>query len=65
IRLYHTAKKNLNYVYLGNTELTEFNHTYCHVCQNILIERKISHITTQLDNQNVCPVCHTPVYGRF
>ncbi|MBP7563434.1 MAG: AmmeMemoRadiSam system radical SAM enzyme, partial [Candidatus Cloacimonetes bacterium] len=42
IRLYHTAKKNLNYVYLGNTELTEFNHTYCHVCQNILIERKIS-----------------------
>jgi len=37
--LYKIAKKNLDYVYIGNTMVDEGRNTYCPNCSNLLIER--------------------------
>ena len=56
----------LQYVYLGNIELSEGGTTHCPSCKTTLIRRAGYRIT---ENRVVagarCPDCKTPIYGRF
>lgn len=38
-KLYHIAKKKLDYVYIGNISESMHKNTYCHNCNTLLLER--------------------------
>ena len=61
-RLYETAKKKLNYVYVGN--LSWENNTRCSSCGNTVIERKFYATRNNL-NGNLCPQCGSMIPGVF
>ena len=53
----------LRFVYLGNVPGHEGNHTFCHNCRKMLVERQGYHITRQLIAAGRCPYCNTPIPG--
>jgi pyruvate formate lyase activating enzyme len=55
----------LHYVYVGNVPEHEGNHTYCHACGKILIERKGYHIPTYNIQNNRCRFCDTIIPGQW
>ena len=55
--------EGIHYVYLGNVPGHEGNHTFCHNCGKILVERQGYHIATQLVAAGRCPYCETPIPG--
>jgi pyruvate formate lyase activating enzyme len=58
-------QEGIRYVYLGNVPGHEGNHTYCHNCHKILIERK-GYLIPQYNIENArCKFCGTIIPGRW
>lgn len=55
--------EGIHYVYLGNVPGHEGNHTFCHNCRKMLVERQGYHISRQLIAAGRCPYCKTPIPG--
>jgi len=55
--------EGIHYVYVGNVAGHEGNHTYCHNCKNLLIERRGYFIPTDNLVGNRCKFCDTPIPG--
>jgi len=55
--------EGIYYVYLGNVPGHEGNHTFCHNCRKMLVERQGYHIARQLVAAGRCPYCNTPIPG--
>lgn len=53
----------LRYVYLGNVPGHEGNHTYCHKCGKLIIERLGYHLPQYHLEGNQCAYCHTVIPG--
>ena len=58
-------KEGIHYVYLGNVPGHEGNHTYCHNCHKILIERKGYFIPQYNIENGRCKFCGTNIPGRW
>jgi pyruvate formate lyase activating enzyme len=58
-------KKGIRYVYVGNVPGHEGNHTYCHHCGKLLIERQGYLIKTYDLEKNICKHCKTVIPGRW
>jgi pyruvate formate lyase activating enzyme len=58
-------EEGLLYVYLGNVPGHRLEHTYCHDCGNLLIERDIFEIISNRITDGRCPECNTRIPGRF
>ena len=56
-KVYRTARKYLDYVYLGNTTLSIGNNTYCPKCDNLLIERTGYHTVIIGLKKSICSQC--------
>jgi pyruvate formate lyase activating enzyme len=54
-KLYDTAKKYLNYVYMGNIQGRDRN-TYCPECNNLLVDRRYDTIILNLEDER-CKKC--------
>ena len=55
--------QGIHYVYLGNVPGNEGNHTFCHHCRRLLVERQGYHIPTFEIVDGRCRFCHTPIPG--
>ena len=53
----------IRYVYLGNVPGHAGNHTFCHNCRRLLVERQGYHISRLLIEAGRCPFCHTQIPG--
>ena len=53
----------LRYVYVGNVPGHAGNHTFCHNCRQLLVERQGYHISRLLIEAGRCPFCHTQIPG--
>ena len=62
--LYTEASRKLNYVYLGNTGLKEYNNTYCKQCQSEIITRKRYQVINKLEKGS-CPHCGHRIEGQL
>jgi pyruvate formate lyase activating enzyme len=65
-KAWETGKEEgLWYVYLGNVPGHRLENTYCHTCNELLIERYFFEILKNKIKDNKCPECGTMVPGRF
>jgi pyruvate formate lyase activating enzyme len=57
----------LHYVYAGNRpgQTGRFEHTYCHACQEMLIERRGFRVLKNSIVRGACPKCKTIIPGRW
>jgi pyruvate formate lyase activating enzyme len=57
------ARKKLDYVYAGNTHLSDFENTICPTCKTLIVKRRgfYSQIEEQSTNGN-CSVCGTKIF---
>ncbi len=55
--------EGIRYVYLGNVPGHAGNHTFCHRCKRLLVERQGYHIPTFHITKGSCQFCHTPIPG--
>ncbi len=55
----------IRYVYLGNVPGHRANHTYCHQCGRLIIERQGYFIGAYHLENDRCAFCHTPIPGRW
>jgi pyruvate formate lyase activating enzyme len=55
--------EGIRYVYLGNLPGHAGNHTFCHHCKRLLVERQGYHIPTFHITKGSCRFCHTPIPG--
>ncbi|WP_155324551.1 AmmeMemoRadiSam system radical SAM enzyme [Desulfosarcina ovata] len=55
--------EGLHYVYLGNVPGHAGNHTYCHQCKRLLVERQGYRIPTLNIKAGHCRFCGTPIPG--
>jgi pyruvate formate lyase activating enzyme len=55
----------IRYVYVGNVPEHEGNHTFCHQCGKLLIERKGYHIPTFNIENSKCRFCDTLIPGQW
>ncbi len=53
----------IRYVYVGNVPGHAGNHTYCHNCHALLVERRGYQIARLLIAAGRCPFCQTPIPG--
>ena len=53
------------YVYLGNVPGHQWENTYCHKCDELLIERYVFDIIENKIRNGRCPACGTAIPGRF
>ncbi len=53
----------IRYVYVGNVPVHEGRHTYCHNCDQLLVERQGYHIATYNLSGNRCKFCDTVIPG--
>lgn len=58
-------KEGIRYVYVGNVPGHDGNHTYCHNCGKLLIERQGYLIKTYALENNACKYCKTEIPGRW
>lgn len=67
IRARNIAMKNgVRYAYTGNVHHMEGDSTWCHHCDELLIERDWYELSQwHLDEHGQCAHCHTPLAGRF
>ncbi len=56
-------KAGLHYVYTGNVPGDEGEHTFCHACGNLLVERFGFSIRNNQIRDGQCPQCGTSVAG--
>ncbi|HQK36321.1 MAG TPA: AmmeMemoRadiSam system radical SAM enzyme [Bacteroidales bacterium] len=61
-RFFRIARKNLNYVYVGNIEIPDTQNTYCPSCGALLIKRS-GYITqiVDLDKDGFCSKCRNVI----
>ena len=68
INAYSIAKRvGLNYIYIGNANLSEGNNTYCPNCGNILIKRSGYTLSNyNITDDNLCKKCKkkTEIIGK-
>jgi len=58
-------KEGIRYVYVGNVPGHEGEHTYCHNCKKLLIERN-GYLLKQVNMENgKCKSCGTSIPGRW
>ena len=55
--------EGIRYVYLGNVPGHAGNHTFCHHCKRLLVERQGYHITAFHIAAGRCRFCGTPIAG--
>lgn len=55
-----TAKKYLNYVYIGNADIEGYTDTLCPQCGKLIVKRSVYDIKCFTDN-NLCPACSHPL----
>lgn len=61
VELYEIAREQLPYVYVGNTGIPEYNHTYCRKCGKLQVERQGMHgEIVGLTPNGDCAGCGTP-----
>ncbi len=60
-KIYEIAKKELNYVYLGNVAIKDKENTYCPYCGNLLIKRSGYNTKIIGLEKNVCTQCHSKI----
>jgi pyruvate formate lyase activating enzyme len=53
------------YVYLGNVPGHQWENTYCHKCETLLIERYVFDIVRNRIEDGMCPQCGERIPGRF
>jgi pyruvate formate lyase activating enzyme len=58
-------EEGLWYVYLGNVPGHRLENTYCHKCDELLIERYVFEILKNKIKDNKCPACRALIPGRF
>ncbi len=58
---YEIATKQLPYVYLGNIRTSKGSNTYCHNCQNLLVERDGYFTRIVGLKQSSCMKCNTSI----
>jgi len=58
-------KLGIRYVYVGNVINHEGNHTYCHQCKKIIVERKGYYISKYHIKKNHCTFCGTRIPGTW
>ncbi len=56
-------QQGIRYVYIGNVARHEGNHTYCHSCKKLLIERQGYFIPTYNLAGSLCKFCNTQIPG--
>jgi pyruvate formate lyase activating enzyme len=66
-RAYEIAKvEGLNYVYIGNAPGHRFENTYCHSCNELLIQRHgFSIVKNLLSRERKCPKCGVEIPITF
>lgn len=66
MKFYETAKKYLDFVYLGNVLLNEGNNTYCSSCNELLISHS-GYLTKNIsvDKYGNCMKCNQNVFKYF
>lgn len=63
---YETAKEEgLDYVYLGNLPGNDYQHTYCHKCGELVIERTGYFTINHLTDAGHCPKCRNQLPGLW
>lgn len=55
--------EGIHYVYLGNVPGHEGNHTFCHQCKRLIIERRGYHLPQYHLTGNQCRFCETVIPG--
>jgi pyruvate formate lyase activating enzyme len=62
-RLFEISKSYLPYTYTGNLNFSPGQHTICHKCGTLLIERKNGYLTRikELDDKGKCLTCKTRI----
>jgi pyruvate formate lyase activating enzyme len=58
-------EEGLWYVYLGNVPGHKWENTYCHICNELLIERHVFEVTKNRIKEGRCTKCGTIIPGRF
>ncbi|MRR10009.1 AmmeMemoRadiSam system radical SAM enzyme [bacterium] len=58
-------RAGIRYVYLGNLPGHRANHTYCHRCGRLLIERRGYVVQRNAMRNGRCPSCRTRIPGRW
>ncbi|WP_455278075.1 AmmeMemoRadiSam system radical SAM enzyme [[Eubacterium] cellulosolvens] len=61
-------KQGLNYVYVGNIPGHRLENTYCHNCNELIIERfGFDVVDYRMDSDNKCPKCKQviPIVGKY
>lgn len=58
-------EEGLWYVYLGNVPGHKWENTYCHMCNELLIERQVFEVIKNRIKESRCPKCGTLIPGRF
>ena len=56
-------QEGIHYAYIGNVARHDGNHTYCHHCKKLLIERQGYFIPTFNLTENRCKFCNTRIPG--
>lgn len=64
-RLYDTARRHLNYVYMGNLPGTSGQDTFCPQCNNIVTRRSGYRVSHPGLEKNRCSVCGKEIYRYF
>ncbi len=65
-KAYEAGKQaGLRYVYIGNLPGHFSEHTRCHFCSNIVVQRHGYQIKNYLKQDGRCPECDTPVHGIY
>lgn len=65
-KAYSIAKDNgIEYVYLGNTPISDYNNTYCSQCKQLIIDRSHYMKIKSSMNDNICPFCEHSIPGKY
>ncbi len=65
-RVYNAGKTaGLKYVYIGNVPGQSWENTYCHSCEELLIERYSYNIKNHMEHKGKCPECGATAFGIY
>ena len=58
-------KEGMKYVYIGNVPGHSAEHTYCHHCKKLIVERRGYAILQNRMKKSCCEFCGEPIPGRW
>ena len=64
-KAYNIGKKHLNYVYAGNLPAKDMESTFCHKCNELLIERRYYQVKIKALKDGKCKKCGQSIPGIF